>query len=207
MNKTFFSAATAIVAVLVLTACSEAPTTPAPTTEAAKPAAPTGPVPALTAFYEMYKPARTWATDIQPLSMASMETDTMKGEDGKYPVWSVVFVSPSKREARTFTYAVVAQGTDIHKGVSAGGAQVWSGATAKSAPFANSDIATNSDAAYQTAMERAGAWVKHNPGKAPQFSLAEESKYGVPVWYIMWGNKSNGYLVLVNATTGTVIGK
>ena len=207
MNKTLFSAATAIVAVLVLTACSEAPTTPAPTTEAAKPAAPSGPVPALTAFYEMYKPARTWATDIQPLSMASMETDTMKGEDGKYPVWSVVFVSPSKREARTFTYAVVSQGTDIPKGVSAGGAQVWSGATAKSSPFANSEIATNSDAAYQTAMERAGAWVKHNPGKAPQFSLAEEARYGAPVWYIMWGTKSNGYLVLVNATTGTVIGK
>jgi len=205
MNKTLFSAATAIVAVLVLTACSEAPTTPAPTTEAAKPAAPSGPVPALTAFYEMYKPARTWATDLLPLSLTSGEIKGIANQDGKAALWTAVFVSPSRREARIFTYAVADQGGAINKGVTAGAAQSWSGATAKSRPFQTTDFGIDSDAAFKTAEAKAAVWLKSHPGKKVSMTLVSDVRFPAPIWVVMWGTPSSGYMAFIDAVTGTAV--
>jgi hypothetical protein len=59
--------------------------------------------------------------------------------------------------------------------------------------------------AYQTAFKEAQAWLKSHPGKEPAFSLLNSSHYASPVWYILWGTKASGYLVLVNGMTGTVV--
>jgi hypothetical protein len=117
-------------------------------------------------------------------------------------MWTAVFVSPSRREARTFVYAVADHGSDIHKGVSAGGAQSWSGPTAKSRPFQVTEFITNSDDAFKAASEKAAAWLKKHPGKKVSITLASEARFRAPVWYIMWGTTKSGYLAFVNATTG-----
>ena len=67
MDKHLLKAAVTLVAVLALTACSEAPTTETKSEAKKEPAAPTEPVPAKTAYYEMYRPARTWATTSTPV--------------------------------------------------------------------------------------------------------------------------------------------
>ena len=192
--------------VLGLLGCSQAPkATPEvkPETEAKKePAGPPEPVTAKTAFWETYKPARGWATDLLPLSVASNDVPAVKSEGGKAPVWSIVYVSPNRHEARTFTYSVVNRLPDIHKGVSAGGAEPWSGATAKSKPFQITEFATDSDVAYKVAYEKAQAWVKKHPDKPLAFSLGAASRFPAPVWYVLWGNTKSGYAVFVNATTG-----
>ena len=211
MHKKLLIAATAVVAVVAMTACSEAPT-PTEIKQAGvetkqEPAKPPEPVAAQTAFYEMYKPARTWAPDLLALSLISNEVPSMKSEDGKFPMWTAVFVSPSRREARTFTYSVVDYGSDVHKGVDAGGAQSWTGATPKSAPFQTTGFAVNSDAAYKTAYAKAEGWVNKHPGKKVAFSLGSAARFPAPVWFIIWGDTKSGYAVYVNATTGTVIGK
>ena len=107
-----------MVATLVLSACSEAPPPAAKVeTEAKKePAKAPEAVPAQLAFYEMYKPARTWATDLLALSVTSGEVPNIKNEGGKAGLWTAIFVSPSRKEARSFTYAVADNG-DIRKGV------------------------------------------------------------------------------------------
>ena len=208
MHKKLLLAATAAAAVVAMTACSEAPT---PTEKKAEveakkePPKPAEPVAAQTAFYEMYKPARTWATDLLVLSLTGSEVPSMKGADGKFPVWTAVFVSPSRREARTFTYSVVDDGTTVHKGIDAGGAQSWTGATPKSRPFTTTEFAINSDAAYKTAYAKAEAWVKKHPGKKVAFSLGSAARFPAPVWFILWGDTKSGYAVYVNATTGTVV--
>jgi hypothetical protein len=150
----------------------------------------------------MYKPARTWATDLLPLTLAAGEVPGIKNEDGKAGMWTAVFVSPSRREARTFVYAVAAYGSDIHKGVSAGGAQAWSGPTPKSRPFQTTEFVTNSDEAFGTASKAAEAWLAKHPGKKVSITLANAARFPVPVWYIMWGDTKSGYLAFVNATTG-----
>jgi hypothetical protein len=211
MHIKLLIAATAVVAVVAMTACSETPT-PTEITKAGvetrtEPAKPPEPVAAQTAFYEMYKPARTWAPDLLVLSLTSAEVPSMKSVDGKFPMWTAVFVSPSQREARTFTYSVVDDGASIHKGVNAGGAEPWSGATPKSSPFQTTGFVVNSDAAYKTAYAKAEAWVKKHPDKKAAFSLGSAARFPAPVWFIVWGNTKSGYAVYVNATTGTVIGK
>src|SRR5215469_4455546 len=100
MKKTFLKAVVFAAATLVLSSCSSSE--PAKTTEvktddtAAKaPAAPSGPVLAKEAFYEMYTPAHKWAPDMQPLSLTSGEITAIKNADGKAGLWTAVFGSQS----------------------------------------------------------------------------------------------------------------
>jgi hypothetical protein len=205
--KKLLAAATLTAAVIVLAACSAAPppATESKTEATPKKELPAGPVTAKTAFYEMYKPARAWAPDFMLLSLVSNDVPGVPSDAGKFGMWTAVFVSPGRNEARTFTYSAVDSGTTIHKGVDASGPQSWSGATAASRPFQTMDFTTDSDAAYQTAMEKAGAWVKAHPAKQAAFTLANASRFPTPVWYIVWGDKASGYSVLVSATTGTMV--
>ena len=209
MHKKLLIAVTAVAAVVAMTACSEAPTPTeikkAQVETKQETAKPSEPVAAQTAFYEMYKPARTWAPDLLVLSLISNEVPSMKSADGKFPMWTAVFVSPSRREARTFTYSVIDDGANIRKGVNVGGAEPWSGATAKSSPFQTTGFTVNSDAAYKTAYAKAEAWVKKHPGKKVSFSLGSAARFPAPVWFIIWGDTKSGYGVYVNATTGSLI--
>jgi hypothetical protein len=197
---------TAVLAVLVLAACSKAPTPPATETEAApRKEAAVEPVTAKTAFFEVYKPARAWAPDFMLLSMDSNEVPGITSEGGKFGMWTAVFVSSSRSEARTFTYSVVSSGTEIHKGVGVSAPQSWTGPTPASRPFQTMDFSIDSDAAYQTAIARAESWVQQHPDKKVAFTLGNASRFPTPVWYILWGSKSSGYSVLVSATTGTEV--
>jgi hypothetical protein len=209
MAKKIFNTSIAIAAVLVLTACSQAPQTVAtgnkPETDVKKePPKPPQPVAAQTAFYEMYKPARSWAPDVLPLSLTNGEVPSIKNEAGKAAVWTAVFVSPGRREARTMSYSVVDEGT-FHKGVTVGGAEPWSGATAKSKPFQIAEFVTDSEAAYHVAFEKAQAWVKKHPDKKASLVLGNSSRFPAPVWLVIWGTTKSGYAAYVNAMTGKLV--
>jgi len=195
-----------MVATVVLSACSEAPKPAAKVeTEATKePAKAPEAVTAKVAFYELYKPARAWATDLLALSVTSGEVPNIKNEDGKAGLWTVIFVSPSRKEARSFTYAVADSGADIRKGVNISNALVWGGATPASKPFTSSEFAVDSDAAYKTGFEKAAGWLKTHPNQKVSFRLGNASRFAAPVWYLMWGTPTNGYAALVNATTGAI---
>ena len=208
MNDKRLRATAVILAFVSTIACSEAPK-PIETKTEAKQEAPTPPEPVSgkTAFYEMYKPARTWASDLLPLSLANSEVPGMKNEGGKAAMWTAVFVSPSRHEARTLSYSVVDQGTTIHKGVTVGGAEPWSGPTSKSAPFQTTEFVVDSDVAYEKASQKAGSWLKTHPGRNLTLYLGKASRFPAPVWYLLWGNNKSGYSVYVNATTGAIGGK
>ena len=207
MNNKILFTATAMVAALVLSACSEAPkpTTQVATETKKEPAKAPEAVTAQRAYYELYKPARAWATDLLALSVVSGEVPNIKNEDGKAGLWTVIFVSPSRKEARSFTYAVVASGGDIRKGVNVSNALLWGGSTPTSKPFSNHEFAVDSDDAYKAAFEKAAGWLKKHPNQKATFRLGNASRFPAPVWYIMWGTTKNGYAALVNATTGAVI--
>ena len=85
MNKRVLLTATVMIAALVLSACSGAPKTAAKVESEARkePAKAPEVVTAQRAFYEMYKPARAWATDLLTLSVTSGEVPDIKNEDGK----------------------------------------------------------------------------------------------------------------------------
>lgn len=207
MNKRIWLSATVTVAALLLSACSEAPKTAAKVESDAKkePAKAPEAITAQRAFYEMYKPARTWATDLLALSVASGEVPGIKNEDGKAGLWTATFVSPSRKEARIFTYAVADAGPDIRKGVNVSNALPWGGSNPSSMPFANSQFAVDSDAAFKTALESAAGWLKTHPNQKYTMKLGNATRFPAPVWYVMWGTSKSGYAALVNSLTGTVV--
>ena len=206
MSSHFLKAVLAAAVLAFLSACSEAPKTPAEEKKAEEPKK-AEPAAAQTAFFEMYKPARTWAKDLLVLTVASNEIPGVNNEDGKAAMWTAVFVSPSRREARTFFWAMSDSGTTIHKGVSIGGAQTWTGETPKSQPFQVNEFAVNSDAAFKSALVKAEPWLKKHPGVQPSFFLGKAARFPAPVWFIQWGTTKAGYLAIVNATTGDVLSK
>ncbi|HEX4278000.1 MAG TPA: hypothetical protein VHZ74_21750 [Bryobacteraceae bacterium] len=214
MNMNYFVKATFAVAILGLCACSSEP---AKTTEvktdadAAKkaPAGPPEPVAAKTAFYEMYTPAHTWAADLLPISLKSGEVAGVKNADGKAGVWTAIFGSPSQHLARTYTYAVAEQLPDIAKGVKAESPEAWAGPTTAAMTFQTSDFTIDSDAAYKTAAGKATEWLKdpEHAAKSVSLSLGAATRFPAPVWYILFGDSKNGFVALVNATTGNIIAK
>jgi hypothetical protein len=200
-------AATAVAAALVLSSCSKAPETAAKVETEAKKEAPKAPeaVAAQAPYYEMYKMARTWTPDVLGLTLKNGEVPGVKNVDGKAGLWTAVFVSPSLKQARTFTYAVTDAEPDIHKGVTVSGVQVWGGATPAAKAFVNAEFLVNSDAAYKTAAEKAAEWLKTHQDAKVTMILGNSSRFPAPVWYILWGTTKNGYVAFVNATTGTIV--
>lgn len=206
MGLKYFSPATLAVAAMLLPSCSTAPAPNAKEEAAKKEAAkPVEAVPARAAYFELYKTARTWAPDLLTLTVTAGEVPNIKNEDGKAGMWTVVFVSPSRKEARTFTYAVADSGPDIHKGLNISDKQVWGGATPTSKAFVNGEFLIDSDAAYKTGSEKAAVWLKAHPGAKYTMSLGNSSRFPAPVWYIMWGDTKNGFIAYVNATTGALV--
>lgn len=213
MNKNFLKVCFALALGMTLAACSSEPakTTEAKTeTEAPKkPAGPPEPVLAKDAFYEMYTPAHAWAADLLPISLKSGEVQGVKNADGKAGLWTAVFVSPSLRMARTYTYAVADELPTVTKGVKAEGTEPWGGPTAAVNTFQTSDFMIDSDAAYKTAAAKAADWLKEpeNATKPVSLSLGAASRFPSPVWVIVFGSSKSGFAAVVDASTGSIITK
>lgn len=197
-----------LVAFLQLAACSEGskPSTQTKSeTETKQTAGPSEPVTAKTAFWDMHKLAHSWTPDILLLGLASKSVPGVKNDQGKAAMWTATFASPSRRQARIFTYSIVEHLPDIRKGVDVARPIAWAGPTREALPFQTSEFVVDSDAAYQTALGMAGSWVKRHPDKEVALTLGHASRFPAPVWYVLWGDNKSGYFVLVNATTGKII--
>ena len=189
---------------LALVGCSETPATKAPVKKAEEkpPEAVTG----RDALYAMYRPARSWASDLEVLKLDSLHLPEVKAEPGKAAAWRVTFVSPSKGKARSWTYSVVEGEGNLHKGPFAGLEEAYSGPRGVSKPFNIQALKTDSDAVYQTAIKQkqAAEYDKKNPGKRISFLLESTKKHPDPTWRVIWGDSvsSSNFSVIVDATTG-----
>jgi len=195
------------VAILLLGSCSQS-TQPTSAAKAAEASSASEPVTAKTAYWEMYKLAYKWTPDFVVLRMVPKEIPGVKNDGGKAALWEGTFASPSRKEYRVFSYAVVAHSPDIYKGVTVGNTIPWGGVTRDVMPVSMSSVNIDSDAAYNTATADAASWLKKNGDKSlSSFQLGNGYSFPAPVWYFMWGDKKLGYAVFVNATTGKVMKK
>jgi hypothetical protein len=154
----------------------------------------------------MYKTAHAWASDAEPIRISAREVPGYKNENGKAGMWEAVFASPSLGSYRTFTYAILDAPPSISKGVAAGLAIPWRGATRDAMPIDTSMFNIDSDAAYTAAAADAATWLKNNPGKdISDFEIGDTYKFSTPVWYVMWGTKAAGYATVVDASSGKVL--
>jgi transcription elongation factor len=154
----------------------------------------------------MYKSAYAWSSDILPITVEAHALNGMKNEGGKAFAWDATFGSPSRMQFTKFTYSVVASPPEIRKGITAAEALPWKGPTPQALTFGSSDFAIDSDDAYKTAAPKAEAWLAKNPGKnLTEASMGAASRFPGPVWYFLWGDKKDGFFVLVSATTGKAL--
>jgi hypothetical protein len=198
---------TIALAALLLAGCSSSTSTSAPAPEkAAAPAAAPEIITAKTALWEMYKTAHAWSSDAEPIRVTARDVPGYKNEAGKAGMWEAIFGSPTLGMYRTFTYAIIDAPPSVSKGVSAGLALPWHGATRDAMPIDTSMFNIDSDAAYTAAAADAAAWLKSYPGKeVSDFEIGDTYKFQAPVWYVMWGTKASGFAAIVDASTGKVV--
>lgn len=198
MRKTLI----AIVPALVLLAgCSDLSDT-----AKKEPEKPLEPATGQSALYKMYQVARSWAPDAEVLGMNSISlSDLPPAPPGKASAWQATFVSPSRSQARSYTYSIVDQQPTLHKGVFAGLEQPWSGPHGNTKPFPIIAVKVDTDAAYQTALKNGGAeYDKKTPGKPISLLIEKVDKYPDPVWRVIWGESAgtSNFSVYVDASTG-----
>ena len=185
---------------LLLFGCSD--TTPSPT---AKKEEKLEPVTGQSALYRMYTSARSWAPDAQVLKLNSMIlTEVPDVPRGKAAAWEATFTSANRSQARRYTFSIVESEGNLHKGVFGGLEEGWTGSRGTESPFLMAAAKVDTDAAYQTALEKVGDYDKKNPGKPISFLLEKTPKFPDPVWRVIWGesvSRSN-MSIIVDASTG-----
>ena len=168
------------------------------------------PITGQTAVYRMYQSARTWAPDVEVLKAESLHiTEAPDGApaSGAAAAWQATFVSPSKSEARTYTYSVVEAEGNLHKGAFAGPNESWSGPRGVESPFLIAAVKVDTDAAYKTALEKAADYDKAHPGMKITYVLEKTPKHPDPAWRVIWGEsvQSSSFSVLVDCSTGAYL--
>lgn len=189
---------------LALAGCSDTTAPKEPVKKAEE--KPPEPVTGREALYAMYRPARSWAADIEVLRLDTIHLPEVKAEPGKAAAWRATFVSPSKGKARSWTYSVVEGEGNLHKGAFAGLEESWSGPRGVTKPFNIVALKTDTDAVYQTALKQkpAAEYDKKNPGKRISFLLESTKKHPDPTWRVIWGDSvgTSNFSVVVDASTG-----
>jgi outer membrane murein-binding lipoprotein Lpp len=201
-----FAKAAALAGVLVLFGCSsEAPKPEETKVEKKKDDIPTGAITGMTAFYRIDKVAHSMAPDLQVASITGSDAPGVKSEEGKFPMWTVIYVSPSQQQATTFVFSTVEQGATL-RGINKTGSLKWGGPSRDAMPFAYADFSVDSDKAYAAAAEKAKDWIAKNPSiPLTTVALGNATRFPAPLWFFQWGDKkTGGYQAFVNATTGTV---
>jgi hypothetical protein len=184
--------------VLFLSACSDAPKT----TEVKQPPKPPEVLTGRQAFQRVYPQARGWAPDAQPLQISSLNLSQVKAGDGKAGVWQVMFVSPSRGKAKTYTYSAVEDGS-LHEGVFGGQEEAYTPRT-DSSPFQIAAIKVDSDEAYATAVKNSEEYIKKNPDKPVMFLMELGKRFPDVTWRVIWGTSvgTSDYSVFVDGSTG-----
>jgi hypothetical protein len=191
---------------LLWVGCSEPPPAPVAKEPAKPPAAVTG----ASGLFQMYQVARAkFSTDAQVLKLNSIRVPEVPAAPGKAGAWQATFVSASLGKSRTYTYSVVEEGDNLHKGVFPTGDGDWSGRSGVNTAFELRDVMVDSDAAYKTALEKAGDYDPKHPGTPISFLLERTNRYPVPAWRVIWGESigTSSYSIYVDAVQGHFLEK
>lgn len=191
-------------AALVFTGCSSAPKETAKKKE--EPKAAPEPITGRNAFFKVYVTARSWAPDVQCLSVTSIPLSELKAEPGKSGAWQITVASPSKLRKRTYTWSAIEAAGNLHQGVFAGAEEPFT-ASAKAKPFLIAALKTDTDAAWKVAEEKSADYIKKNPDTRINFLLEYGEKHPNPAWRVIWGDSvgTSGRSVFVDATQGTYL--
>ena len=187
----------ALAPALVISACSSEPVKKPEPEKAAEP------VTGLHALFQMRALAVNWAPDFQILHYTSIELADVKRVPGKAAAWQAVFVSPSLKQSRTYTFSVFEESVTMHKGLFPESPQAWSG---EGKTFGIESARVDTDKAWEVALAHGKEFAAKNPDMPILYTLGFD-KGEEPDWRVMWGTSAatSQFSVLVNAVSGEFI--
>ena len=152
----------------------------------------------------MFIAARTWAQDVQVVSLTSMHFTQVKDTPGKAGGWQVTFVSPTQQQSRVYTWAAADISMAIHQGVNDERPQPWSGGRS----FSIEAVKFDSDQAYDVAVKKLAKYAADHPDMPITYQLQLGQQSAVVLWRIIWGENAatSSDSVLVDASTGQYAG-
>lgn len=184
----------ALVALMLMTACSSTPTQPA---ETEKPKAPE-PLTGRSAFQKCYIAARNWARDAQPYRLESQLTGDSKGREGKSLAWRAGFASPAQQHAtRPYTWA--------DGEVSFGVEDSYSPTNTSTTVFDMAFLKVDSDKALETAQKHGGDKLLEKAPDTPILYILDwNHQTNELTWHVIYGSDpvSAKLRVAVNASSG-----
>jgi len=187
--------------VIFLTGCSDSPKTQTAKKEEPKkePEAITG----KSAFFKVYVTARSWASDVQCLSVSNIPLAEVKAGPGKSGAWRVTVFSPSKLRKRSYTWSAVEAEGNLHEGVFPGPEESVNPNNI-TRPFLIAAIKTDTDTALKVAEGKSAEYMKRNPGMRINYLLELGDKHPNPAWRVIWGDSvgTSGHSVFVDSVTG-----
>lgn len=153
------------------------------------------------AFHQMYMSARAWAMDAQGVRMNSINLAEVKGEPGKAGAWQVTFASASKQKAKSFTFSAVDAPGNLREGVFGNAEE---NLNPRMKPFLMAALKIDTVAAYKTAAEKSGDYLKKYPNGPVIFLLEANERHNTLAWRVVFGESvgTSTHSVFVDATTG-----
>jgi hypothetical protein len=128
----------------------------------------------------------------------------VRSEPGKAAAWEATFVSPSRRQAKRYTYSVVESAGNLHKGVFSGLDEPYLRPRGQATPFPAAAIKTDSTEVYQTALKHASDYAKKHPDMQISFIMEKIPEFPDPAWRVIWGESpsASNFSIYVDASTG-----
>lgn len=156
------------------------------------------------AAFRMYGMARGWAQDVLLLRMENLEIPEVKGGEGKSGAWRAVFVSPSLRQQREYTYGVVAsKSMNLHADVFAWQPTSYA-PSPQLRPFLMAALKIDSTRAWELAAAESADYIRKHPDTPVQFELSFTGLTPNVAWRVVWGPSvgRSDYSIFIDASTG-----
>jgi hypothetical protein len=190
----------AMLALMMLTACSSPPSTPAP---AEKPQPkPAEFVTGRSAFQKLYIAARGWARDAQPYRVESTITDDSKGKEGKSALWRASFASPAQKGVKAYTWSGE---VSSDRGINPGTEDTYSPTNTSTQIFDVAFLKVDSDKALEVAQKHGGdKLTAKDPDTPVLYVLDWSAATNELIWHVIYGVSRDDYKlrVAVNASSG-----
>jgi hypothetical protein len=191
----------ALLAIALLSGCSNQPSKPAEKPQPKPAEFETG----RTAFQKMYIAAHGWARDAQPFSVESQPTSDSKGQDGKSAVWHASFASPTGHGAKPYDWS----GTDAEgapaRGITPGTEDTYSPTNSSTQVFDIVYLKVDSNKALEVAQKHGGEkLLTKNPDTPVIYKLDWNHNTSELMWHVIYGSSPEDakLRVVVNASTG-----
>lgn len=159
------------------------------------------------AFQRLYATARLWQPDAQPFRLQSLGSGDAVGHDGKAPIWSAGFASPSRRTMKVFTWSGLHDPNAPAFGVSSNVEDSYSPSNSSTLVFDIAFLKSDSGTAFDEAQKHGGDKILKKTPKTPiYYNLDWQPRLNSLYWHVSYGSGEQTLLrVAVDATKGTFV--